>query len=748
MSDALIGRALLALDLKTGNITAKFAEQMRTLKQVGGSQASGFAAAASTAMNVAKTGIEVLGGAVVGASIYSLKLARDFQSAMTLVQTQAGYTRAQLDQLTPGILKMSGEFGVSATDLANGLYHIASSAIPADQALAVLRATTMLAKVGNSDLETTTNAVTAALKAYGKTGKDAQSVADVLNATVGAGNMRMEDLASSIGLVLPSAAKMGVSLEEVGANLATLTQKGVNTHEAVTALNGVFGAFTKTGTSAKKALESIGLTTDEVRKKIGPNGEGLAAFIQELDARTHGNIETMAKIIPNIRALRDILGTTGASTKDYTAALAYMNSSHQKGQNLVAQWAVTQKDFNTKMDQAREKVNGAAIAFGNKLMPYIERALPVMADLASRGIDVLVIALDKAPAAFNAVEKVIRTVTTAGQNFETNMKKWAPVLEPVVGFIVTLYIPTMINFAVITGIRAVQATIGFAISIVRSTVALVAQNATMILFNARLMVAIVQIAAARVATAAWTVVQGAHSAAMGIWFLIQNGILLSTMRYVAAQTLAKIGTAAWTAMQWLLNIALDANPIGIVIVVIAALAAATIYMYTHNKKFKDTVDAVFGRLREFVSWAWSSLQPLFKSIGDWAGKAGDALNAINPFARHSPSLVDNVSAGTAIISQHYGNMADQIAGHADRARGAIQGMAGDGSGLDVGSGAYGGSRGPGDIVMWLQRIHDRLQAIENVDRYSLTLNGSAAVSKPSDVRSMLQRMEYIGGANA
>jgi TP901 family phage tail tape measure protein len=51
-------------------------------------------------------------------------------------------------------------------------------------------------------------------------------------------------------------------------------------------------------------------------------------------------------------------------------------------------------------------------------------------------------------------------------------------------------------------------------------------------------------------------------------------------------------TKVAAAAQWLLNIAMDANPIGLIIIAIAALVAGIIYAYLHFKTFRDIVNEV------------------------------------------------------------------------------------------------------------------------------------------------------------
>lgn len=694
-ADALIGRALLSVDLLKGNLGAKFNGQLRQIEQVGGAGGSVLGGIFSAAFGAAEIGVTALGAAALTAAGYGVRLAMSFDQAMLLVHTQAGYTEDDLARLRGPVLALSQQFGISATDLANGLYRIASSAIPPSQALQVLTTSAMLAKTGNADLETTTNALAAALKAYGATGADAQRIADVLNTTVGTGNMRMQDLASSIGLVLPMAAKLNVPLEQVGANLAVMTQKGVNTAEAVTALNGLLSALAAPSHQAKTALADIGLTSADVRKMIG--SEGLAGTIMELDRRTHGNIDSLKAIIPNIRALRDQLGVTGASAKDYAAALDAMNHSHDKGKDLTAMWADAQKDASVQTDKAREKMNAAAIVFGEKLLPYVVAAAPVVADLATKGFAVLGAIVDRLPAMFNALAGGLRSAQQMGQNFEANMRRWMPVLAPIGGFLVAFFTPAIIGFAVATGVQAVQAVVGFVASMAAQAAAFIENLFYYNAVNAQLVVYYARQVAANVITGIRTVATWAQSTALTAWTLIQERGILGTIAYVTWSTLAKAATALWTAVQWLLNAAFSANPVGLVVIAIAALVAIVVYAYQHNEKFRQIVNALWADLKRFGDWLVSELTPIFKQIGQGAQELGNALNSINPFAKHSPSLVENVQAGTAVIAKHYGAMAASIKASAGDARGAMDDMAAGGMGgaAGPGGGAAGGAGGLG-----------------------------------------------------
>lgn len=70
---------------------------------------------------------------------------------------------------------------------------------------------------------------------------------------------------------------------------------------------------------------------------------------------------------------------------------------------------------------------------------------------------------------------------------------------------------------------------------------------------------------------------------------------LSTFAFVrqkVAMVAGSVATGAMTAAQWLLNAAMTANPIGIVIVAIVALVAAVVIAYKKSETFRRIVQAV------------------------------------------------------------------------------------------------------------------------------------------------------------
>jgi phage-related protein len=105
-----------------------------------------------------------------------------------------------------------------------------------------------------------------------------------------------------------------------------------------------------------------------------------------------------------------------------------------------------------------------------------------------------------------------------------------------------------------------------------------------------------------------------------------SGILAVTK----AMQLAKIAQAAWTAVQWLLNAAMSANPIGIVIVAIAALVAGMIIAYKKSQTFRDVVLGAWTAIKTATSTVFNWIVAFLKRwgplvLGAFTGGLGPAV---------------------------------------------------------------------------------------------------------------------------
>jgi hypothetical protein len=138
---------------------------------------------------------------------------------------------------------------------------------------------------------------------------------------------------------------------------------------------------------------------------------------------------------------------------------------------------------------------------------------------------------------------------------------------------------------------------------------------------------------------------------VGVIAVLAGGILAANAAlkaYAAVQVVVKVATAAWTAAQWLLNAALDANPIGLVIIAVAALVAGLVIAYNKSETFRAIVTAAFAAVRvavDAVVGAFQSLLGAAQSAFNWVtGHWKVALFAFGPLGAAISLIAQNFDA--------------------------------------------------------------------------------------------------------
>lgn len=132
--------------------------------------------------------------------------------------------------------------------------------------------------------------------------------------------------------------------------------------------------------------------------------------------------------------------------------------------------------------------------------------------------------------------------------------------------------------------------------------------------------ALVPVLAALLAvTKGWTIAVAAAKGAMVAWAAIMTvfnaltdyeTIALKAM--YAWDLLVSIATKAWTIAQAALDVVMDANPIGLIVIAIAALVAGLILAWKNSSTFRDAlIDAWHG-----IQAAWGVAAAFFAKVGD------------------------------------------------------------------------------------------------------------------------------------
>jgi len=301
---------------------------------------------------------------VLAIGAVSGKMAVDFEKSMRNVNSIAQLPEPAFKRLNKEVLAMAGPTAQAPKTLAEGLYDLVSSGFDAHESIQVLNASARAATAGLTTTEVSTKAVAAALNAYHRPAADAKQISDDLFNTVNLGVVTFDELASTIGYVLPAAATMGVGIKQVGASISTLTKEGQSSSNAVTNINAALTAFIKPSKAMHSVLKELGFETSQqlITQK------GFQGGLELVTNAVHGNKEAIGKLFPNVRAMRAVFGLTGDAAKGAGEDLrgfqhdtgATAKVLHEQQKSIAYQW-----------NQLKAEASVLAINLGNKLIPVM-----------------------------------------------------------------------------------------------------------------------------------------------------------------------------------------------------------------------------------------------------------------------------------------------------------------------------------------------------------------------------------------
>lgn len=303
--------------------------------------------------------------AIMGAS--AVNMASGFDAAMRNINSIAFLSEQQIASLGDEVFQFGKTTREGATAAADALYNIYSAGLQGATAMAVMKQATFTAEAGLADVNVTAEALTASMLAYGFTTEaEAERASNALTRMVQVGVGSMQAFAGSIATFMPSAAALGVDIEEAFGINAMLTQFGYSASEAAVRTNAAMRSMIKPSEAMTAAMQKLGVTgTKQLIEKFGGLAEGLIA----LRGTTDGTEESLAKLFSDTRALQGVLlltqdvDRTRASLADFNSAVEGATGRAREQQMLSFAYA---------WDTMLSAMKAAGIYIGQELLPVLK----------------------------------------------------------------------------------------------------------------------------------------------------------------------------------------------------------------------------------------------------------------------------------------------------------------------------------------------------------------------------------------
>lgn len=334
--------------------------------------------------------------------VEAVKSFSNFQSQMERLRTQTGATQAEVGKMSKGILGMAVSVGTGPQSLAAAMYHIQSAGFRGKEALDALKVSAMGAQIGGADLTDTTTAMTAVMVAGFRGVHTLRQAMGELNATVGAGDMTMQDLNEALGTgILGTVKQLGVQVRDTGAALAVLGDNNIRGAAAANRLRMGLMTLAKPSNEAADAMKKLGLQPLELAETLR-KPDGLLKMLELLKSHLKGmsptqQTETLANIFGG--------GRNSAAMLILINQMSRLQTKYKEvgkgGKDFGADWQATTKNLRFFIDQVKALVEVWLIKLGaglnsavgwikDKLIPAFQHgktwAVALIAVLAGFGV--------------------------------------------------------------------------------------------------------------------------------------------------------------------------------------------------------------------------------------------------------------------------------------------------------------------------------------------------------------------------
>lgn len=315
----------------------------------------------------------VLASAGIAATLNEIKngffdcseAAAQFETSTAMVATIADTSQKSLSSISKEVRGYSNETGEAASDMAEATYQAISASINTADAAAFAGTATKLAVGGFTSATTAVDVLTTAINAYGLAASDATQLSDYLITTQNLGKTSVDQLAQSVGKVIPLTSAYNVQMDNLSSAYAVLTANGIATAESGTYLKSMLNELGDTGSGVSEVLLN---STGKTFAQLMEQGYSLGDVMAMLGNAVDGDSTAFNALWNSTEAGIGALSLFNAGADKYNSVLESMRTSAGATEKAYSTMADTTDKSKQRMENA---FNNLKISVGDVLNPAL-----------------------------------------------------------------------------------------------------------------------------------------------------------------------------------------------------------------------------------------------------------------------------------------------------------------------------------------------------------------------------------------
>lgn len=350
------GKVVIETDLDSSGIE-------KGLSKLGSITAKGMKAA-----TVAITGTAA---ALGGVAAVAIKVGSDFESQMSRVKAISGATGEEFEQLKAQAMQLGADTSFSASQAAEGMENLAAAGFTTSEIMSAMPGLLNLAAASGEDLANSSDIAASTLRGFGLAASDAAHVADVLAANANRTNSSVADTGEAMKYIAPLARAAGLSLEETAAAIGIMANAGVNGSQAGTSLRGALSRLSKPTKDMSEAMDELGISFYDSNGKMKSLTEQVGMLRQATEGMTDEQKNNYLVTLYGQEALSGML----ALINEGEGSLGELTNAYKNCDGAAQEAAETMQD---NLSGALEQLSGSAetlgLAFYNSVADNLKNA--------------------------------------------------------------------------------------------------------------------------------------------------------------------------------------------------------------------------------------------------------------------------------------------------------------------------------------------------------------------------------------
>lgn len=403
-----------------------------------------------------------LSAAVSAVGVAGLKVATDFETAMSSVKAITGATGEEFELLREKAIDLGATTAFSSGEVAEAMTEMGKAGWSTQQILDGMGGVLDATAASGESLGSVATIVADSITGFGLAASDSARVADLLTQAANSGTIGITDLGESYKYIAPIAQSMGMSIEDVTTAISAMSMAGIKGSQAGTAIRTVLTNMAKPTDTVAAAMDNLGISITNSDGTFKSLNEIVTIMRTSFSGLTDDQKAYYATALAGKEGMSGLLSLLNLTQAEYDALSASMNNcSGVAGETA----AVMQDNLQSKIEQMGGALESLAIKLADYVIPFLTKlvekitsAIDAFTNL-SPGVQKAVLVIGGIVAAAGPVLIVVGKIISAIGTIMTIMPKVAGVIKVVKAAVMGLNTTMLANpiFLIIAAIAALVA---------------------------------------------------------------------------------------------------------------------------------------------------------------------------------------------------------------------------------------------------------------------------------------------------